>query len=275
MAQVLLGTYTYAEFLACAVTFVPIMGVSHFRHRKDPTQRMPGRWMRRFGRFTSSLTPVWRFSVDGTPPADILERPYVVVSNHESTADPFLLSFLPWDMRWVAKEELFKIPLIGQMMHFGGDIPLKRGARDSVERMMDECKKTLAGGLPVMLFPEGTRSPNGELLPFKNGAFQLAIEAGVPVLPVALAGTRNCRPKGSKWFGRARALARVLEPVDTRGMTGADVERLRDSVRDRIRGALPAVRAAVGVPSDGVAPLEKDENDDQHRHHHREQHDWR
>jgi 1-acyl-sn-glycerol-3-phosphate acyltransferase len=276
MAGVLLGSYTYAEFLACAVGFVPVMGLSRLRHRKDPAQRMPGRWMRRFGRTTSGLTPVWRFSVDGTPPADILERPYVVVSNHESTADPFLLSWLPWDMRWVAKEELFHLPLIGLMMRFGGDIPIKRGSRESVERMMAECRRTLRAGLPVMMFPEGTRSPNGELLPFKDGAFQLAIDAGVPVLPVALAGTRNCRPKGSKWFGRARALARVLEPVDTSKMTGADVERLRERVRDQIRAALPGVRAAVGQPVlDRVAPLQQNQDHDQHHHHHAEEHDWR
>ncbi len=278
MAGVVLGSYTYAEFLACAVAFVPVMGLSRLRHREDPTQRMPGRWMRRFGRTTSALTPVWSFSVDGTPPPDILERAYVVVSNHESTADPFLLSWLPWDMRWVAKEELFHLPLIGLMMRFGGDIPIKRGSRDSVERMMAECRRSLRAGIPVMMFPEGTRSPNGDLLPFKDGAFQLAVDAGVPILPVALAGTRNCRPKGSKWFGRARALARVLEPVDTSGMTGADVAQLRDRVRDQIRAALPAVREAVGQPAgslDRIAPLQQNQDHDQHQHHHAEEHDWR
>jgi 1-acyl-sn-glycerol-3-phosphate acyltransferase len=247
MTGVLLGAYTYAEFLGTALAFLPVMGVSHLRHRGDPTQRAPGRWMRRFGRCTSALTPVWRFSVDGEPPPDILQNAYVVVANHESTADPFLLSWLPWDMRWIAKEELFHLPLVGPMMHFGGDIRLTRGVRESVERMLSECRSTLGAGMPIMMFPEGTRSPDGRMLPFKNGAFQLAVEAQVPVLPVALAGTRNCRPKGSIWFGRARAHARVLQPIPTRGLGPADVEGLRDEARRRIADALPDLCELVGV----------------------------
>jgi len=243
----LLGVYSYAEFFVSAVAFLPLMGMSSLRHRGDPTQRLPGRWMRRFGRTTSRLSPVWKFSVDGTPPADILTRGYVVVSNHESTADPFLLSHLPWDMRWVAKQELFRLPLIGWLMRFSGDVPLRRGERDSVATMMAECRRTLESGCPVMMFPEGTRSPDGALLPFKDGAFQLAIDAQAPVLPVVVAGTRNCRPKGSLWFGRARAHARVLEPIPTAGLGPGDVAALRDRARDAITAALPAVRTLVGL----------------------------
>jgi 1-acyl-sn-glycerol-3-phosphate acyltransferase len=247
VSNVTLGLYSYAEFVALAVGFLPFMAVAKVAHRADPAQRVPGRWMRRFGRATSSLSPVWRFSVDGEAPSDVLSRGYVVVANHESTADPFLLSFLPWDMRWIAKEEIFRIPLIGWLMRCSGDISLKRGDRNSVVQMMDECKSTLAAGCPVMIFPEGTRSPDGNLLPFKDGAFQLAIEAGVPILPVVIAGTRNCRPKGSKWFGKARAHARVLEPISTKGLTLDDVASLRDRTRDTLRDALPAVRSIVGV----------------------------
>lgn len=249
-----LGIYTYAEFFGCAVGFLPCMAMSKLRHRKDPTQRRPGRWMRRFGRVTSRLTPVWRFSTDGPTPTDIFERGYVVISNHESTADPFLLSFLPWDMRWVAKEEIFKLPLIGWLMQCSGDIPLRRGERNSVEEMMAQCRDTLRAGMPVMMFPEGTRSPDGNLLPFKDGAFRLAIEAGVPILPVAIAGTRTCRPKGSLWFGTARAHARVLDPIETTGMTLDDLPRLRQQARTRIERALPAVRQHVGLVPLAPAP---------------------
>ncbi len=254
MTNPALGLYTYAEFLGCAVAFWPMMAASHLRHRSEPTQRLPGRWMRRFGRTTSRLTPVWKFSVDGTPPADVLTRGYVVIANHESTADPFLLSFLPWDMRWVAKEEIFKLPLLGGLMRFCGDIPVKRGSRESVEAMMAECENTLRHGLPVMIFPEGTRSPDGNMLPFKNGAFDLALATGAPILPVALAGTRNCRPKGSKWFGHARAHARVLEPIPTAGLLPSDLETLKAQARTRIEQALPAVRELVGQPLPTTPP---------------------
>lgn len=246
MKHAVSGIYTYAEFLAVLGTFTPVMAVSSLLHKGDPTQREPGRWMRRLGRTATRLTPLWTCVIEGERPADIDHRPYVVVANHESQADPFLLSWLPWDMRWVAKEELFRQPLTGWAMRFGGDIPLRRGAGDSVRTMMEECQRALAGGISVMMFPEGTRSSTGDLLPFRDGAFQLALRAGVPVLPIALAGTRQMRPKHSKWFGKARACAQILAPISTEGMTEGDAPLLRDRSRDAIAAALPALRARYG-----------------------------
>jgi len=149
-------------------------------------------------------------------------------------------------MRWVAKEELFRQPVTGWAMRFGGDIPLRRGEGDSVRSMMDECERALAGGISVMMFPEGTRSKEGDLLPFRDGAFRLALRAGVPVLPIALAGTRQMRPKHSKWFGKAHACAKILAPISTEGMTIDDTATLRDRARDAIAGALPDLRARYG-----------------------------
>ncbi len=237
VAHPIVGLYTYAEFGVCALAFLPVMGAAYYLHRDDPTQRVPGQWMRRFGRTTTRLSPLWHFSVEGTAPADIQERGYVVVSNHESTADPFLLSFLPWDMRWIAKEELFKIPIIGKLMKYGGDISLKRGDKESVVAMMSECRSTLLAGMSVMIFPEGTRSPDGHLLPFKLGAFELALSTGAPILPVAIRGTRSCRPKGSKWFGKANATARVLAPIETKG-SSLTAQALAERVRNQISDAL-------------------------------------
>jgi 1-acyl-sn-glycerol-3-phosphate acyltransferase len=238
----LLGIVTYAEFFSLALGFLPFMVGAAIRHRRDATKRIPGRWMRRFGKLSSRLAPSWTFSWDGQPPPGIADKAYVVISNHESTADPFLLSHLPWDMRWIAKEEIFKLPLLGWMMHACGDIPLRRGDRTSVARMMASCEDTLRGGLSIMMFPEGTRSATGELLPFRDGAFELAIRAQVPLLPLALAGTRNCRPKGSLWFGHAKSHVRVLEPIATAGMTPADMPSLRDTARDTIGAAVTQLR---------------------------------
>lgn len=246
MANAVAGIYSYAEFGACVLAFLPVMAVSSVRHRGDPTQRMPGRWMRRLGRATGALSPLWRFTVEGAPPPDIDRRGYVVIANHESTADPFLLSWLPWDMRWVAKEELFRPPLTGWAMRFGGDIPLRRGEGDSVRAMLAECERALAAGISVMMFPEGTRSEDGALGRFKDGAFALAIRARVPVLPVAIAGTRQMRPKHSRWFGRAHACAKVLPVVPTEGLAEADVPALRDRCRDAISAVLPDLRARYG-----------------------------
>lgn len=243
-AHPITGIWTYAEFGAVVLAFTPIMGLSSWLHRDDPTQRIPGRWMRRLGRTASRLTPLWKFAVEGEAPADIGHKAYVVVANHESQADPFLLSFLPWDMRWVAKEDLFHAPLTGRVMRYGGDIPLRRGEGDSVRACLDECARAIAGGISVMMFPEGTRSQDGKLLPFKDGAFHLAVRCGVPILPVALAGTRAMRPKHSKWFGKAHACAKVLAPIPSDGV--GSVSELRDATRSAIEAALPDLRARYG-----------------------------
>lgn len=253
MRKALLGLYTYAEFGLFTMVFLPTMGIAWALHRGDPVQRVPGRWMRRYGRVTSDCTPLWKFTVEGAPPADIHEKPYVVISNHESTADPFLLAHLPWDMRWIGKDEINKLPVLGWIMKFGGDLSVKRGDGESVRRMLKEALATLQRGMPIMIFPEGTRSPDGNLLPFKDGAFHLAIAAQCPVLPVAIAGTKDCRPKGSKWFGEARAAARVLAPIPTKGMTEADLPRLKELAREAIAAALPDLRSRTGLVS-GEAP---------------------
>jgi len=244
MKDAAIGLYTYLEFGTCVAAFLPVMGLVWARHRGDPTQRVPGQWMRRLGRTTSALTPLWKFHVEGEAPADISKRAYVVVANHESLADPFLLSWLPWDMRWVAKRELFAIPVVGWVFKFSGDIPLVRGESDSIKSTMTSCRESLDRGISVMMFPEGTRSKTGELLKFKDGAFRLAIEAGVPILPVAISGTKDCLQKGSSRLGNANACARVLAPISTDGATLGDVPEIRDRTRALIQTAVDAMRAA-------------------------------
>lgn len=251
MRRVVLGAYSYFEFIVLLLLWLPILGLVTLRDREDVRRR--GRWMRRFGRVTSRLTPLWRFRVEGRAPADIKRNAYVVVANHQSSADPFLLSSLPWDMRWIAKVELFKTPLVGWLMKLGGDIPLKRGSGGSVRTMMTEARATLDRGLPLMVFPEGTRSRDGQLGQFKDGAFELAIAAGVPILPVVLDGTKTCRPKGSWWFGDADAVARVLEPIPTAGLGPDDVARLREQVRDVIAAELPRLVARLPAMPEAAA----------------------
>lgn len=250
----LLGLFTYVEFFVLAVVFLVPMAAATLLCRRGADRRLRGQWMRRFGRTTARLTPLWRFSVEGERPAGIDRESFVVVSNHQSTADPFLLSSLPWDMRWVAKEELFRLPLVGWLMRLSGDIPLRRGDRESVTEMMAACRETLAAGMSVMLFPEGTRSPDGKLLPFKDGAFLLALETGRPILPLALFGTRTCRPKGSLWFGDADAVVRVLEPISTAGLTAADLPRLKEMVHARIAAAVAELEARHAPAASPAAP---------------------
>jgi 1-acyl-sn-glycerol-3-phosphate acyltransferase len=228
--------YTYVGFSAVLTATLPFVAASHVRH-KGELPRMPGRWVRRAGRATATLTPLWDFTIEGTPPADVRARAYVVVANHLSLADPFLLSALPWDMQWVAKEELLRLPLIGWIMRLGGDVSLKRGSGESVRAMFEQCRRALDGGLSVMLFPEGTRATKSGVQPFKDGAFELAIERGVPILPIAIAGTEQCMRKGSGRLGRATAIARILDHEETKGLSATDLPALRDRTRERIASA--------------------------------------
>ncbi|MBP8806283.1 MAG: 1-acyl-sn-glycerol-3-phosphate acyltransferase [Kofleriaceae bacterium] len=242
MRRALLGVFTYVGFALVLVAWLPVLGMVALLDRGNLRRR--GRWMRRFGRVSARVAPQWRFRIEGTPPADVDRRAYVVVANHQSTADPWLLSGLRWDMRWIAKASLFRAPVIGWLMKLGGDLPVVRGQGASVRAMLAEADATLAGGLSLMIFPEGTRSPDGELGRFKDGAFELAIGRGAPILPVVVHGTHRCRPKGSWWFGEAEAVAKVLPPIPTVGLTLADVPALREQVRARIAVELERLRKA-------------------------------
>ena len=192
-----------------------------------------GRAFRQLAVTVVTLNPLWHFETDGEAP-DNPRLPYVAVSNHESYADIFLISHFPWEMKWLSKDTMFRIPVMGWMMRMANDIPIVRGKRESIVSAMRGCRDRLGKRVSVMIFPEGTRSETDALLPFKDGAFKLAIEAGVPILPIAVAGPRDCMATGSIAFRRARAKARVLPPIPTIGMTAADVPALRDRTRDVI-----------------------------------------
>jgi 1-acyl-sn-glycerol-3-phosphate acyltransferase len=188
------------------------------------------------------LNPLWTFRTTGTNITDP-RRPYVVVANHQSFVDILLISHLPWEMKWLSKETFFKFPLVGWMMKMAGDIRLVRGQRDSVVAAMAACRDRLDKKVSVMIFPEGTRSRDGELQEFKDGAFRLAIEAGVPVLPLAVNGAYTALVKGDWRLGVSHAEVRVLDPISTEGMTLDDLDRLKAAARDQIAGALATMRS--------------------------------
>ena len=209
----------------------------------DRRRAVAGRFFRLMGVTAAKLNPLWSFGAAGEVPASGPRRA-VVVSNHASNADVFLISHLPWEMKWLGKSSLFPIPFLGWSMWLAGDIPVKRGARDSVEEAMRRCAGWLERDMPVMIFPEGTRSKTGELGPFKDGAFRLAIETKSALLPLAVAGTHDALPKHDWRFGRSRGRVMVGTPIDTSRMTIEDVPKLRDEARAQIV-ALQAKLAAL------------------------------
>jgi 1-acyl-sn-glycerol-3-phosphate acyltransferase len=202
----------------------------------DRNRTVPGRFIRLVAVAVSRTFPPWRLRVVGAWPG---RGPYVVVSNHQSMLDVLLLSRLPREMKWVAKESLFRVPWVGWMFTLAGDIPVRRGDARSGSTALRKARDYLEHGMNVMIFPEGTRSAGGALGPFKSGAFRLALEAGVPVLPVAVSGTAGGLPRGSRGSRPCRGTARVLEPVAA-GPGLEDPLALRDEVRRRIAAALEA-----------------------------------
>jgi 1-acyl-sn-glycerol-3-phosphate acyltransferase len=232
--QSILSLWAWLVLVLCILLWFPLMLlVLLVTAPFDRGRYITGYLFRRIGPVMAALNPLWRFRYSGRMPDDP-RRPFVVVSNHESFADILLISHLPWEMKWLSKAELFRIPVMGWMMWLAGDIPVKRGFGPSAVEAMERCRKVLQRRVSVMIFPEGTRSRTAELLPFKDGAFRLAIEAGVPVLPLAVSGTGTALPKHGWRFGRSAAEVRVLEPVETAGLTLADVPSLKARIRELI-----------------------------------------
>ena len=188
------------------------------------------------------LNPLWTFRVSGELPADH-RRPWVVVANHESFVDMILISHLPIEMKWVAKSEFFKIPVVGQLLRHARDIKLVRGSEGAGEHVLREASDRLSARVSVMLFPEGTRTATGELGEFKSGAFRIAIATGTPILPLVVHGTRSALIKHDWRFGVSTAEVRVLDPVPTDGLTMDDVDELRARVRSMIADELAIMSA--------------------------------
>ena len=219
----------------------------------DATRRIPGLFLRRLGSTPTYVFPFWHVRIEGRQPET---GAFVAVSNHQSVLDIFAMSRQRREMKWIAKEEVFKIPFFGLYFRLSGDIPVNRGDRESGGAAIEKARWYVDRGMPVMIFPEGTRSRDGRMGPFKPGAFRLAIEAQVPIVPVAVTGSAYGMPKGSPWIRPTLVLVRVLEPIDTRGMTGADVVKLMATARSQIAAAeeqLRAERAAAGWESRAAA----------------------
>jgi 1-acyl-sn-glycerol-3-phosphate acyltransferase len=241
----LVSLWTWLVLIACVLLWLPLMLAARLATLADAGRYQVGYLFRQIGVITARLTPYWKFSYRGTMPADP-RRPFVVVSNHESFTDILLISHLPWEMKWLSKAELFRIPFMGWLMHLAGDVPVKRGFGPSAVEAMAKCREILARKVSVMIFPEGTRSSTMDLLPFKDGAFRLAIDAGVPILPLALHGTAPALRKHDWRIGRSTAVVEVLSPVETAGLTPADIPALKQRVRNLIVEARDRLASELG-----------------------------
>ena len=168
-------------------------------------------------------------------------QPYLFLSNHASNLDPPLLAavLLPRRTAMLIKQELLRIPLLGWGMRLAGFVPVARsGSVEDAKRSLDQAAAVLETGVSLTVFVEGTRSPDGRLLPFKKGPFFLAMQCKVPVVPVTLIGTGSLLPKGRLRLRKGTVQVVVHAPLLPQNYANRDA--LRDAVRAAIASALPA-----------------------------------
>lgn len=157
--------------------------------------------------------PFWSINIVGRDKF-VTNQPYVIVSNHLSTIDVLAASLLFTHFKWVSKIENFKIPFIGWTMYLNRYVAIKRGGISSIKSMISQSKTHIENGSSVFIFPEGSRSNDGQLKSFKTGAFKIAQEMQVPIMPVVLTDTDKAVPKSSLHFkGHQKISVEVLEPI--------------------------------------------------------------
>jgi len=182
-----------------------------------------------------------RYEVEGAEHIDPL-RPSVYCVNHSSNVEPpvlyMVLRALHWRRQIIYKAELHNLPVLAQGFDFVGFVPIQRGNREQSQRAIEKASERIRAGYSFLVFPEGTRSRTGELLPFKKGASILAIRAQAPMVPMAIVGARSAMRKGSFIISPVKIRIRLGPPLPTAGLTLADRDDVTARLRERIAGLL-------------------------------------
>lgn len=192
----------------------------------------------------SYLIPVWKIKIQGREKAG-KGQTCVIISNHQSILDILVINCLGLRFKWISKIENYKVPVLGWYLRMAKYITVDRGDKESKVKMLSESYECLKKGNSIMIFPEGTRSVDGEIGFFKRGAFQLAISAGVPILPVLIDGTGGILPKhGLKFGGYHKVAVKVLDPVPPEKFSCSDPDKLAEVFMQSMKNELNALRTA-------------------------------
>jgi len=200
-----------ATFLLLYAVFMLIWLFSFlFDSKRRILHRYTGLW----ARFLTLIIPFWNIKIEGLQHIDRTKQ-YIVCSNHQSMLDILILYRLNLDFKWIAKKELFEIPLFGWIMMMNRYIAINRGNKNSALDMYEKAEKSIHKNFSIMIFPEGTRSKDGRLGAFKEGAFIMAKRHQKDILPVVINGAYDAMPKGTFVFRKkATILVEVLPPIN-------------------------------------------------------------
>ncbi len=219
---------------SCIVVFGLIFGIfAILSYPFDPRGRLGHHCARIWGKVCLLVNGV-RLKLEGLEHLH-KEGPYIFMSNHQGSYDIFsILGYLPFQFKWLAKKELFSIPVLGWGMTAVGYISIDRaGTRETVEAMNKAARK-IREGMSVVIFPEGSRSPDGSIQPFKKGGFTLAIKSKVPIVPVAIAGSREIIPKDKWTVSPGDIRIRIGQPIETEYCSMKDRNSLMEKVNEAI-----------------------------------------
>jgi 1-acyl-sn-glycerol-3-phosphate acyltransferase len=208
--------------------------------RPDPTRSLLHRYTCWWGQLYLRCLPGCRVRVEGREKIKP-HTAYVLVANHQSAADILALSSLSVPFKWISKKENFRIPFVGWNMSLNEYLRVEPGNPENVQAMMESCKGWLRLGVPILWFPEGQRSPTGELLPFHGGAFRLAAECACAVVPVVVEGTLAVFPDWRVAAYPGLILIRVLDPIALAD-AGGTADSLRDHIWKRMKEAQVKMR---------------------------------
>ena len=200
--------------------------ISFFTRTGNPVHKVARIWARGI-LFVSRI----KVTVNGLANIDPTQS-YVYMSNHQSNFDiPVLLAYLPVQFRWLAKAELFKIPIFGRAMRGAGYVKIDRFNQEAAFESLNEAARKMKNGVSIMIFPEGTRSRDGNIRSFKKGGFIMALDAAVPIVPVVLKGTWTIMDKNSLRINTGEVSLNIETPIATTDYTRENKDDLIKSVR--------------------------------------------
>lgn len=244
MLRVILSPVLTVVGLLCVVLATLVFGsavivIAHFWPRSSWVTSIMRLWARVF-----LIATATRVHVEGVEHIDP-GRSYVFSGNHISNIDiPVMISRIPVSVRFLAKQELFRVPVLGRAMRAIHMVETDRAAGPGAHRAINEqVSRVVTAGLSLVIYPEGTRSKDAEMKPFKKGAFRIAIDNGLPIVPVTITGSERVWRPGSRLILGGRVRLVIHEPIPTEGLTTADIAGLRD----RLEGIVAATYRSIRV----------------------------